>query len=219
MSLDLPPGVVHGAGEVAPGHRELHTDITRIVLAVDEGGAVLHADVGEFFQRDLRAVRRGNEEVADSLRVVAELLFQAHHEVELLFALHHLRRGSPADGRLNQAVDVGDVQAVTGDLGAVNVHGQARLAEFPDQRDLFDPAHTFQHALDCLAFGFQRLEVRPEDLDRQRAFQAGFGFIHGVFGGLRVVENDAGKRLELLVNGLDQLRLRAIRPFPFAVWL
>jgi hypothetical protein len=46
------------------------------------------------------------------LRVVAELLFQAHDEVELLFALHHLRRGSPADGRLDQAVDVGDVQAI-----------------------------------------------------------------------------------------------------------
>ena len=155
----------------------------------------------------------------DFLRVVAELLFQAHHQVELLFALHHLRRGRPADGRLDQAVDVGDVQAVAGDLGAVDVHGQARLAEFLDQRDVFDPAHAFQDVLDRLAFGFQRLQVRPEDLDRQRAFQAGFGFIHGVFGRLRVVEDDAGKRLELLVDGLDQLRLGAIRPLPFAVGL
>ena len=128
----------------------MHADIARVILAVDERGAVLHADVGKFLQRDLRAVRRGDEHVADGLRVVAELLFQAHHEIELLFALHHLRRGGPANGRLDQAVDVGDVQAVAGDFGAVNIHGQARLAEFPDQRDVFDPPHTFQHALDRL---------------------------------------------------------------------
>ena len=171
------------------------------------------------FERDLRAVRRGDEDVADGLRVVAELRFQAHHQVELLFALHHLRRGSPADGGLDQAVDVGDVQAVAGDFGAVDVHRQARLAEFLDQRDLLDPAHPFQHALDRLCLWFERLQVRPEYLDRQGAFQAGLGFIHGVFGGLGVVEDDAGKRLELLVDGLDQLRLRVIGAVPFAVRL
>ena len=32
-------------------------------------------------------------------------------------ALHHLRRGGAADRRLDQPVDVGDVQAVARDLG------------------------------------------------------------------------------------------------------
>ena len=55
-----------------------------------------------------------------SLGVVAVLLVEAHDEVELLFLLHHLRRHIPADGGLDQAVDVIDVQAVAGDAGAVD---------------------------------------------------------------------------------------------------
>ena len=91
-------------------------------------------DVGEFLERDLLAARRRHQDVADLLRVVAVLLFQADDEIELLFALHHLRGHVAADGGLDQAVDVGDVQAVAGDLGAVDVDGQARLAELLHQR-------------------------------------------------------------------------------------
>ena len=40
--LDLLDGVLDRAGKVAALHRELHADIARIVLAIDEGGAVGH---------------------------------------------------------------------------------------------------------------------------------------------------------------------------------
>ena len=42
--------------------------------------------------------------------VSPELRLEAHDEVEELLALHDLRRGGAADRRLDQAVDVGDVQ-------------------------------------------------------------------------------------------------------------
>ena len=92
LRVDLLPGIVHRAGQVAAFHRELHADVARIVLAINERGAVRDLDVGKFLQWNLLTVGRRDQDVADLLRVVAELLFQPHHQVELLFALHHLRR-------------------------------------------------------------------------------------------------------------------------------
>ena len=41
---------------------------------------------------------------------------------------------------------------------------------------------------------FERLEIGAENLDRQRALETGLGLVHRIFGRLRVVEDDAGKR-------------------------
>ena len=120
LAADLPDGFVHRAGKVASLHRELHADVARIVLAVDERGAVGHVDVGELLERDLLPAGRRHQDVADLLRVVAVLLLEAHDEIELLLALHHLGGDVPADGGLDQGVDVGDVETVAGDLGAVD---------------------------------------------------------------------------------------------------
>ena len=95
-----------------------------------------------------------------------------HDEVELLLLLHHLGGDVAADGGLDQAVDVGDVEAVAGDLGAVDLDRQAGLAELLHQRDVADAAHVLQHALDRLALRLERIEVGAEDLHRQRALQA-----------------------------------------------
>jgi hypothetical protein len=89
--------------------------------------------------------------------------------------------------------------------------------EFLHQRHVLDAAHLLQHLLDGLALLLQRVQIGAEDLDGQRAFQAGFRFVHGVLGRLGVVEDDAGKGLELLVDGLDQRRLGAIRAGPLRI--
>ena len=95
----------------------------------------------------------------------------------------------------DQGVDVIDIEAIAGDVGAVDLDGQAGLAQFLHQRDIGDAAHLLQHLLDGLAFLLQHIEVGAEDLHRQRAFQAGLGFIDRVLGRLGVVEDDAGKGL------------------------
>ncbi len=80
-------------------------------------------------QRNLLARRRADQQVADLLRVFAEFRLHAHHQVEQLLALNHLRGRLPADGRLHHGFDVRDVDAVARDFVAVRVDQQARLAE------------------------------------------------------------------------------------------
>ena len=217
LRVDLLHGIVHRAGQIASLHRELHPDVARIVLAVDERGAVGHLDVREFLERNLLSAGRGHQDIADLLRIVPVLAFEAHDEIELLFFLHHLGGHVPADGGLNQGIDVGDVQTVTGDPGAVDLDGQTRLPELLHQGHVADAAHPLQDLLDGLALLLKRVQVGTEDLDRQGAFQAGFRLVHRILRRLRVVENDSGKCLELLVDGLDQPGLGAIRAGPLRV--
>ena len=81
------------------------------------------------------------------------------------------------------------------------------------------PRHAVQHPLDRPPLRLQHLEVGTEDLHRQRALEPGLGLVDRVLGGLGVVEGDAGKGGELLVDGLDQLGLAVIAAVPLAVGL
>ena len=67
-------------------------------------------------------------------RIVAILALQPDDEVELLFLLDHLGRDVAADRGLDQAVDIGDVDAVASDRGPIDLDHEARLAELLDQR-------------------------------------------------------------------------------------
>ena len=138
---------------------------------------------------------RGHQDVADLLGVVAVLLLQAHDEVELLFPCTTWVATSPPMAVCDQPVDVGDIQAVARDLGAIDRDGEARLAELLHQRDVADAAHLLQHLLDRLALLLERLQVGAEHLDGQRALQAGLRLVHRIFGRLGVVEGDAGECL------------------------
>src|SRR3546814_4448027 len=67
-------------------------DVARTVFAIDEGGTVGDADVGQFLQRNLLAAWRGHRDLADLLRVVAVLRLQTHQQVELFLALRSEER-------------------------------------------------------------------------------------------------------------------------------
>ena len=128
-------------------------------------------DVGELLQRDLLAAGRGDEDVADRSGSSRYLRLEPDDEVELLLLLHDLGRGVAADRGLDQAVDVVDVDAVAGDLGAVDLDREARLAELLDQRHVADAADMLEHVLDRLALLLERVEVGAEDLDLERALE------------------------------------------------
>ena len=81
------------AREVTPLDGILNADVARIVLAVDECRAVRYLHVGDFAQRNLLSVRRGEQDVADLLRRRAILRLKPDDEIERSFALHDLRRG------------------------------------------------------------------------------------------------------------------------------
>ena len=173
----------------------MHPDIARIVLAIDEGRAVLDLDICEFLERDLLSARRGDRNVRDLLRRVPVLFLEAHDEIELLFLLHHFCRNISPDGGLDQGVDVVDIETVAGNLGAIDLDVEAGLSEFLHQRHIADSAHILKDLLDRFAFRLQRIEVRPEHLDRQRTLETGLRLVHRVFRRLCVIEYDAGKRL------------------------
>ena len=56
----------------------------------------------------------------------------------------------------------------------------------------------------CFRLLLERLQIGAENLDRQRALQAGLGLVHGIFGRLGVVEDDPGKRGQLLLDRIYQ---------------
>jgi len=64
-----------------------------------------------------------------------------------------------------------------------------------------------QLAFDIEGLTLQHIQVGPVNLDGEGALQAGQSFIHGIFGGLRVVEDNAGKGLQLLLNILGKFLL------------
>ena len=188
----------------------MHPDIARIVFAVDERCAVSLLDVGKLTQRNLLAIRRAHQQIADVVRAAAELRLHAHHQVEEFFSLNDLRGGLSAHGRLHHGLHVGHIDAVAGDFVAVDIDQQAGLAEFAHHRQLGETrapcasAFLIWMALSCSTFRSVAI-----DLHGQRALQAGERLIHRIFGRLRVVEDDAGKGLQLLVDGGDQFLLGA----------
>ena len=123
--------VAHRPLQVAALDAVLDADVARVVFAIDKGRAVALADVGQLAQRNLLAVGRAHQQVADLVRAAAELRLHAHHQVEELFALDHLGGRLAAHGGLDHGFHVGDIDAVARDLVAVHVDQQAGLAKFP----------------------------------------------------------------------------------------
>src|SRR5262249_7830213 len=152
-------------------HGELHADIARVVLAIDEGGTVDHLNVRELLERNLLPAGGCNENIADFVRVVAVLLIEAHDQIELLLSLFNLRRHVPTNGRLNERVDIGDVDAVARDLGTVDVDGETRLPELLHQCDVAYATHPLQNLLDRLTFLLERVQIGAKDLYGKRALQ------------------------------------------------
>jgi hypothetical protein len=91
--------VVHGTGQIAPFDRELHADVARVVLTIDERGAVGHANIREFLERYLLAARRGNQDIADFVGIVAVRLIEACGAMQASIGL-----GRPASHRTAAAL-------------------------------------------------------------------------------------------------------------------
>src|ERR1035438_1646683 len=122
LFVDLLHGVAHRTGQVASFHGELNPDIARIVLTINERGAVRHLDVRELLEGNLLSGGRGHEDIADLFGVVPVLALETNDQIKLFLFLYHLGGDVSADRRLNQRLDVGDVQSVTGNPGTVDIN-------------------------------------------------------------------------------------------------
>ena len=128
--------------------------------------------------------------------------------------MNHLRGGLPADGRLHHGFDVGHVDAVARNFVAVGVNQQARLAEFAHDGEFAETGDLREPPLDLEGFVLQDIQIGTVNFHGQRALQTGERFVHGVLGGLRVIENHAGKGVELSSADLPSVPLcYGSRPF------
>ncbi len=164
-------------------------------------------DIAELAEGQILAVGRGDEQVADGVFVFAERLLHAHHQIELALALNDLRGRLAADGRVHDVVNVAYVETVARELLAVGCDDETRLAGLADDGDFGDARSVGENVFDLGSLGGQQVEIGAVDLYRQRALQAGFRFVDGVFSGLSVVEDNAGEGVELLLDRLDEARL------------
>ena len=105
-------------------------------------------DVGDFAQRNLLAVGRGEQDVADLLRRRAILRLQPDDEIERSLALHDLRRRLAADRRLDQPVDRVGAQPVPRHLAAVDGDRETRLAKLLHERHVLDARNPLDDRLD-----------------------------------------------------------------------
>ena len=166
-------------------------------------------DVGQLGQRDLLAVGRSHQQIADFLGAAAELGLHADHQVEQLFSLDDLGDSLAADCGLDHRFHVGDIDSITRNLVAIDINQQAGLAEFAHYRQIGKAGHVGQDILDLHGLVLKDVQIVAIDLDRQRTLQTGQRLVHRIFRGLGVVEDDSRKGAEFLVDGGDQLFLVA----------
>src|SRR5579862_5506736 len=126
---DGPLPVTHGSFEIASLDAVLHANVAGIVFAIDKGSAGSFLNVRERRERNLLPAGRAHQQIGDLLRVLSELRLHAHYEIEELLALNHLRRCLAAHRRLDHAFHIRHIYAVTGDLLAIHLDQEARLAE------------------------------------------------------------------------------------------
>ena len=149
-------------------------------------------DGGEFGERDLLAGGRGHEQIADFARARTVLRLHADDEVEEFFALDDLRGGLAADCGLDDRFDIVDIDAVARDFRAVGIDGQAGLAEFADDGELLEAGRVIEDVAISTALFSSTLRSGPKTFTASADLEAGERFVHGVFGGLREIEDDAG---------------------------
>ena len=219
LSLNLVTRVLNGARKIAPFNRVLQTNVAGIVLPIYERGALVDLECRHFSEWYLRSTGRRDQDIANLVRCLTKLRLQSHNEIEQTLALNHLSRRGSANGRLDQSVDIGDVEPITSHLRAICRYSQRRLPKLPNESHLLDAGHSVQHAFDLAATLLKDIQVSTKDLGIERALQPSLCFIHRIFGGLRVVERDAGKSAQLLVDRGNQRWFRVIFAVPVTVWL
>src|ERR1700676_980182 len=198
---------VDDAFEVAAFHGELNADVAGIVFTVDEGSAGAFADGGELGERNLLSGGGGHENIGNFAGAGTILRLHAHDEIKKFFALNDLGGGLAADGGLHDGFDVGNVDAVTRDFLTIGFDEQAGLAEFANDGEFGKAFGLGEDVFDLHGFFLEDLKIRAENLDGEGALEAGESFVDGVFGGLRVVEDDAGGGFEFFLEVGDELFL------------
>ena len=158
-------------------------------------------------QRYALARRRQNPNIGDIFHRLAERLLIADGQVVTLFADQDLADGFAADGGFHRILHVADVDSEA--VGGCAIHDQihVRLAAYLERAQIGDAGNLAHHVLNLVGFGFEHFQVGAKKLDRQFAFHAADRFFDVVGNRLGKIPVHAGKFVQLLVHGGDEVVL------------
>ncbi len=92
---------------------------------------------------------------------------------------------------MDNGFDVGDVDAIASDFGAVGVDDEAGLAEFAYDGEFLETGSLGKSVANLDGLFLEDIKIRAEDFDGERGLETGESFVDGVLGGLGKVEDDA----------------------------
>ena len=169
-------------------------------------------------ERDPRAVRRGDLDVADRLNVLPILRQEADDQIEPPLAFDDLGHRLASDGRLHDRVDIRHQYAVPGAGGPIHLDEQIRLSQQPEHAEIGDAENGLHHPINLKRRGLKLREITAEQLDRVLPLDSGHRFLDVVLNHLREIEGDSRKGLQLLLDLMDDPVL--VEPWrPFVSWL
>src|SRR4029077_13003309 len=108
----------------------------------------------------------------------------------------------------------GNVDAVTRDFLTVGLDEQAGLAKFANDGEFGEALGLGKNIFDLDGLFLEDLEIGAKDFDGEGALEASERLVHGVFGGLSVIEDDTGVSFEFFLQIGDELFLGMDRAFP-----
>ena len=194
--------------EVASAHAVLDGDVARIPLAIDVGSAIFQFDLAELAERHALTGGRQDPDIGDVFHRFAERRLITDGQIVTLFADQNLADGFAADRGLHCILHVADVDSEAVGGGAVHDEIHIRLAAYLKCAQIGHARNLAHHVLNLVGFGFEDLQIGPEKFDRQFALDAADGFLDVVGNRLRKIPVHAGKFVQLLVHGGDEVVFR-----------
>lgn len=143
------------------------------------------------------------------------MLRQAHDDVEAAVALEQLAGRFAADGDLDDALHLGNAEAVAGERLAVEPHGEDRQARDLLDLDVTGAADAPDRGLHLFCGALQDVEVVTEDLDADIAAHAGNQLVDTELDRLGDFIGATRNLVSSMIDGLDHLGFRLVRVGPF----
>ncbi len=179
--------------EIPVLHVEQHRGQQEPVLGVDHRGAARLFDVDHLRERQLLAGRRGNQHVAECVRVVTELGRVTHPHRKSTTTLEGEREAPLADGGADHVLYCGDAEPVPGRAGAIDAHVQVLRAGQRLRIDVAGAANGAQHRGHAPGRLVQHFQITAIDLHAHFGSDAGRQHVDSVDDRHRPDVRDAGE--------------------------
>src|SRR5258708_2016213 len=154
---------------------KIHVDPARQsgVFTFEHRRSIADHDGGHVTEPDLCAVLGQHRKVADLLDRIAYLARIANIDGKALQPLDRLTDVVATDGGRDDALDIGNVQAIASRRIPVDLHIDVTTAGQALCKRGRDPRHLFQYPLDFLRDAIEFLKIGPRHLYADRTLDAG----------------------------------------------